>query len=164
MRTIPLSQGLEALVDDEDFETLTKFKWHAEVRSNTSYAVHTYRVLGKVNKIYMHHKITGYRYVDHKNHNGLDNRRENLLKSNSFANMARSRGRRSSSSTYKGVSWDNRQRAWMVNIKRRGVVQFKKQFRDELYAALVYDREILRIDGPLAVTNFYYVVPTEDDP
>ena len=39
MERIPLTQGLFALVDDEDYEALSKYKWHIMRTSYTVYAV-----------------------------------------------------------------------------------------------------------------------------
>ena len=157
MRTISLTQGFEAIVDDEDYETLNQFKWHAEVRAHTSYAVHTYRVQGVVKKIYMHRLITGYDYVDHANHNGLDNRRVNLRDSSAATNATNMRGNPRSRSGFKGVSWENNSGRWVVCIVRNGRRVYRKRFNDPLVAALTYDAEVLKIDGPLALTNFYYL-------
>ena len=38
MKTIELTQGYVALVDDEDFERVNAFKWYAQVNHKTVYA------------------------------------------------------------------------------------------------------------------------------
>ncbi len=47
MRQIQLTQGKAALVDDEDFECLCRFKWHAIRGGNTFYAVRNIQIDGK---------------------------------------------------------------------------------------------------------------------
>lgn len=77
MKTIELSRGLKAIVDDDDFEALSKFKWCAYVGKWQPYAVR--RKDGRV--VRMHREIMNPpkgMYVDHINGNGLDNRRKNL--------------------------------------------------------------------------------------
>ena len=82
MKTYTMTCGAEVLLDDEDYERLPKTGWYLSKKekhnSNTDYAVHdTY---GK-----MHRWVMGFipgehldMVVDHINHNGLDNRKENL--------------------------------------------------------------------------------------
>jgi len=38
MRTIPLTRGMIALVDDKDFESLSQYSWYAHRGSKTFYA------------------------------------------------------------------------------------------------------------------------------
>lgn len=82
MKKFIMTCGKEVLLDDEDYEKLPKTGWslvsHKIHNSNTDYAEHD--VYGK-----MHRYILGYLpgeasniTIDHINHNGLDNRRENL--------------------------------------------------------------------------------------
>lgn len=85
MKTLPLSQGMTAIVDDEDFEELNKYKWsfHREKNGNIGgYAFRNKTVSpNKRITIKMHrellHTPPGME-VDHKNGDGLDNRKENL--------------------------------------------------------------------------------------
>ncbi len=54
MKKIPLSQGKFALIDDEDFELASKYKWHYRKSGRTNgkngYAEHTIGVKGTYNK------------------------------------------------------------------------------------------------------------------
>lgn len=102
MKQIRLSQGLFALVSDEDFEHLSKYKWSAsnESRKTKWYAVRFEIVCGKKVKIRMHRSVVQYaghsipegHVVDHINHNSLDNRRSNLEVITQTENMRRSTG------------------------------------------------------------------------
>lgn len=86
-RKIKLTQGKYALVDAEDFEMLSQWKWFINTsnKSKTEYAVMNGRYIkGKrLPKIQMHNMILG-ESADHKNGNGLDNRRKNLRAANKF--------------------------------------------------------------------------------
>src|SRR5579872_5430592 len=66
-----------ALVDDEDFERINKYKWSF----SGQYAGRSKKINGKWRIIYMQKFIIntpkGY-VIDHINHNKLDNRKENL--------------------------------------------------------------------------------------
>jgi hypothetical protein len=81
MKEIQLTQGKVAIVDDEDFEYLNQWKWHAIKSINTYYAVRCSWINGKDHTRIMHRIIMNNpinKSIDHINHNGLDNRKENL--------------------------------------------------------------------------------------
>ena len=80
MKQIPLTQGKFAIVDDEDYAKISKYKWCAVYHHKNWRAIHYGK---KANIIKMHHLImpiskdSGLQ-IDHQNGNGLDNRRCNL--------------------------------------------------------------------------------------
>lgn len=83
MREIPLSRGLVALVDDEDYDRVMAVdsKWYAKRHRHTDYARRNVWKNGKRTTIPMHQFVIGAEgglVVDHINGNGLDNRRSNL--------------------------------------------------------------------------------------
>jgi hypothetical protein len=86
MKEIKLTKGQVALVDDEDFEYLNQWKWCALKNKHTFYVtrgINHKLENGKIYKeyIYMHRLILNTPKglcTDHINHNGLDNRKENL--------------------------------------------------------------------------------------
>ncbi len=86
MRTIPLTHGHVALVDDADYAWLSRWSWRASpVDYRQPYAVRWMRVDGKKVTIYIHREILGLgpvaddpRLGDHINRERLDNRRRNL--------------------------------------------------------------------------------------
>ena len=80
MKTITLTQGKVALVDDEDFEELCKHKWCANRRAGMYYVLRRVTLpTGKQISILMHRQILGLTdpkiFTDHINHDPLDNRR-----------------------------------------------------------------------------------------
>jgi hypothetical protein len=82
MKTIPLSQGKVALVDDFDYQYLSKWKWCARKGRYTWYA-YAYTGGGKRARagVAMHRLIlwakTGQQ-IDHIDRDGLNNQRSNL--------------------------------------------------------------------------------------
>jgi len=81
MRYISLTQGKTAIVDDVDYELVSRYKWCANKGSRTWYAVRGVRSGGRLRRVYMHRFISQApvdSVVDHVNHDTLDNRRENL--------------------------------------------------------------------------------------
>jgi hypothetical protein len=116
MKEIQLTQGQIALIDDEDFELVNKFKWCAEKRRNTFYAS-TCLVDGRV--FHMHSlillKTTGHE-VDHDNRNGLDNRRLNLKLVTRSQNNLNSGLRRDNTTKIKGVYYNKSNKNWYARI------------------------------------------------
>lgn len=85
MKEILLSRGLTAFVDDDDYDRLNKYKWHAHNHKIRFYAARSEikSVGGKRDRkiIYMHREVVHPPrdgIIDHINGNGLDNRKSNL--------------------------------------------------------------------------------------
>jgi len=77
MRIIQLTLGYTTQIDDEDYARVTKYSWHAHFASNKVYA----RARINYKLTYLHRYILNAppdMQVDHKNHDTLDNRRDNL--------------------------------------------------------------------------------------
>lgn len=162
-RTIPLTKGYVAIVDDADYEGLSGYKWHAHFTYNNVYAtrsVHARLGLRKYQckRFLMHREILGLVVgdgiqVDHKNRNGLDNRRENLRACTPKQNHGNQMSR-SGVSAYKGVSFDKRRQKWRAQIFFDGRQKFLGYHRNEVEAALAYDYAAREHWGLFARTNF----------
>lgn len=149
MKEIPLTQGRIALVDDEDFEMLSQYKWHCQICRRSEYAARGI----KGGKIYMHRVLfPQYKSIDHIDGNGLNNQKANLREVNHNQNM---HNRRSfvGSSAFKGVYWNKSEKKWKVSIhfdgKRRGLGSYS----DEIEAAKAYDAAAELFFGPYAKKN-----------
>ena len=113
MKTIPLSQGLETLVDDTDYEWLSQFKWYAQKNGRTFYAR---RRAGKI-KIDMHRYILyppENKEVDHIDGNGLNNQKENLRVVTRRENLQNRHHKKTS--VFVGVSWCKEMKKWHAQI------------------------------------------------
>jgi hypothetical protein len=78
---VPLAGGLEAIVDEDDLEMLSGFKWKPLRLSHDTYAVSSFVTNGRHHTIYMHRMVMlpdPALDVDHVNMDGLDNRKDNL--------------------------------------------------------------------------------------
>jgi hypothetical protein len=121
MRKIKLNTGKYAMVDDGDYSALSKYKWQEKPDKTTSYAKGSvYLGGGRYNKIErtigMHRFIMGLsfgdkREVHHKNHNGLDNRRCNLIV------VSRSQNGHNLKKRAKGYSWHKRKKKYISCIR-----------------------------------------------
>lgn len=98
------------MVDDEDFEWLSQFKWHAHFSPDTGkfYAQRTVRLAGnKFKVVKMHQVVLGVPHgtlVDHRNLDSLDNQRHNLRACTYAENTANSGPQRNNKSGVSGVS------------------------------------------------------------
>ena len=157
-RKIQLSKGKYATVDNDDFDWLSRYKWHTLKCVCTFYAQKTIYKNGKTKTILMHREImtapTGL-VVDHINHNGLDNRRRNLRIVTVAQNNWNSRRNISTdSSNYKGVSWSRNKCKWQAGISIDNKQKHLGYFEDEKEAAAAYDKAAEEHRGEFAVLNF----------
>lgn len=156
MKKIPLTQGKFAIIDDEDFELVSQYKWRVCCRKNQKYAA------TEINnhKVYMHRLIlgiNGVQEIDHINGNGLNNCRKNLRHcSRSQNNMNRHKSW--GTSEYKGVSWYKQRKKWRAIIKYNKKYKHLGYFDSEIEAAKVYDNAALEHFGKFAQLNFPKVV------
>lgn len=156
MKEIVLTREKTALVDDEDFEELNKYKWCTYSGPWGCYAVRALpRSGGKHRIVRMHRSILDAPdgiQVDHINHNTLDNRRENLRL---CTNLENSRNRISirGSSRYKGVGWHKQRSKWRAYIKVNGKDISLGLFTKEVDAAVVYNNAAIEHFGEFANLN-----------
>ena len=158
-REIPLTQGKVAIVDDRDFDELSRFKWQTtRDRSGTFYAVRTTtRVGDKPRTVRMHRQILGAvagEDVDHANHDTLDNQRHNIrtcTPSQNHGNRRKPRG--ACSSRFKGVYWHKASKKWSARIKHQAKQHSLGYFDDERDAARAYNVAALEHFGEFALLN-----------
>jgi hypothetical protein len=149
LRLIPLTQGYEAIVDDADYERASAHRWFASVQRNRKdgtiwnvYAVRTVVIDAKNTREHLHRFLLGVTdlsvLVDHINHDGLDNRRENIRCATYSQNNANSRKRAGTSSRFKGVHWSSRERKWLAEIRVNKKQKYLGLFSSEEAAAQAY--------------------------
>lgn len=162
MKTIPLSQGKSAMVDEADYEYLIRWPWHAlEVKRkrlpSVWYAARSSTWKGS--PVYMHREIARRMglpqpfKVDHWDANGLNNQRGNLRPCSMTQNNGNRRKESGRSSRFKGVSWFARTRKWVVQIKAHGRRYCLGYFHKEEQAAMAYDRAAKQHFGEFARLN-----------
>lgn len=157
MKTVPLSNGLAALVDDEDYEhVVAAGPWHAtKPRGGRVYAQRSVRRPdGRRTTQKLHMYLTGWPETDHWDRNGLNNRRTNLRLATRGQNNANTRLRSDSTSGFKGVAWHKRSRYWYARIRVGGQTRFLGCFPTPEDAARAYDQAALEAYGSFARLNF----------
>lgn len=157
MKLIPLTQGKFAMVDDELFEELNKFKWCALKKGRNFYAVRNMPGARGTN-IYMHRAITDAlpgQEPDHVDGNGLNNLLTNLSLGDHLANTHSFLKRRVGvSSEYRGVYWDKRRQKWHASLQHAGQRHFIGYFSDEKDAAKAFDMKARELGWPEQGLNF----------
>lgn len=153
-KSIPLTQGKFALVDDEDYEKINKYKW---CYLGNGYACRTLWPSRKM--VLMHREIANTpdgMFTDHINGDGLDNRRSNLRICTQAENTRNQRLSALSTSGYKGVHRWKRgvTKKWSAHIQIN-----KKQMTIGYYAtaeeaAHAYDEAAIKHHGEFAKLNF----------
>jgi hypothetical protein len=150
MKTILLTQGKQALVDDDDFEKVNKYNWCLSKYNHASYAL---RHDGK-KRMLMHRLIMDCpegKDIDHINGNGLDNRKCNLRICSRSENMMNSGLYETNTSGFRGVHWDKQQMKWRARIHKDGKKINLGRFDSKEEAARVRDAKVKELFGDFAV-------------
>lgn len=136
---VPLTQGYVAFIDKADLPMVQKHRWYTmRYKTGLYAATNAPMVNGKRGRtILMHSLIIGSLGVDHKDRNGLNNRRENLRPATSSQN-AMNYKHRNTTSKYRGVVWDWHRQKWAVYVRIRGKNKNLGRFATEEEAATTY--------------------------
>lgn len=155
MRELKISgTTLVALVDDEDYERLSKYTW---------------RLTGNGNIVSRQDKTRGYNRIipmsqtvcnnykkmfDHKDRNSLNNCKDNL-RSCSYAQNGMNSGKRKTptSSIFKGVTWHKGAAKWQAQIKYNFHQTYLGRFKSEVDAAITYNIAAFKHFGDFACFN-----------
>lgn len=161
MRFLPLSRGHKAIVDDEDFERLSNYKWSLQkphFKSGIAYAhrTSTSKNGAKRKTILLHREVLGKipsgKVVDHIDFDTLNCQKSNLrLVSRQESNVHR-RMQKNNTSGYIGVYFDNEARKWRAQVKYKGKYATLR-FKDKEDAAIAYNAMAQFLNGPLAILN-----------
>ena len=152
MKYIPLSQGKQAIVDDDLYESLSGYRWFV----NNGYA-RCWDGSGRGRKIILMHRVIlntpeGL-CTDHINGDRLDNRRENLRVCTKAEN-SRNRGvEKTNTSGFKGVNWHKRDRVWQARLNYLGKFIWLGSYKTKEEAALAYNRGAIELHGEFACLN-----------
>lgn len=160
MKTIPLTRGLVARVDDEDYDQLVAMgKWCAAVSGRNFYAVRAARRAdGGRTTVSMHSFLTGWALTDHADGDGLNNQRANLRPADKSKNACNSRRRSDNTSGYRGVTYRKDTGRWMAQIWVDGQRIGLGCFASREAAASAYDSAARLYHEEFATLNAVEVV------
>lgn len=147
--------GTEIYVDEDDMELALSVVWHLTTPTPTGVV---YARTGAFSgSIFLHNLIlppkTGLT-TDHKDQNGLNNRRSNLRYATKSQQSTNRRRKWTSSSAYRGVSWNERSKKWQVILQVEGSLRRFGMYAGEIEAARVADKVARELYGEFAKLNF----------
>jgi hypothetical protein len=147
MAFLQTTNGREILIDDEDFDVLSNYRWYFETGEKWRYP----RTAKNGRWVTVHRMILGITdkevKIDHINHNPLDNRRINLRICTDSQNQGNRLPNSKTVSKYKGVYPLNGK--WAAKVKRKHLGTFETQEE----AALVYNEAAKVQFGDFAYLN-----------
>lgn len=164
-RLIPLTRGKTAIVDVEDFAWLSQWNWCAYLNTKTKsfYASRSVHGGRQTTTLAMHREILKLKRgdgqkTDHKNHDTLDNRKQNLRKCATLQNgFNRKKHGKSAGGNLKGVTFDKSRKSkdqWRAQLQIRGKHIHLGWFPSKEDAARAYDEGAKKYFGEFAHLNF----------
>ena len=136
--------------DAEDAEKVAQYKWHivTDKRRDILYL----RSTKQTGSISFHRLVMGFptEEVDHKDHNGLNNKKDNLRKAEHQQNCCNRRKRKGNlTSQHKGVCFRKKTGRWLTQLNGRHI----GSFATEIEAATAYNVAALAEHGEFALLN-----------
>lgn len=140
--------GLFAEIDNADFDLISGCKWYVFKDQNCIYAKNR-------NNVRMHRLLMAAKEneeIDHKDGNGLNNKRNNLRRATRSQNMANKRVFKKTGSKYLGVFKDMNGKGWIAASRKDGKLT-RKCVPTEREAAIEYNKMALKNHGEFANIN-----------
>lgn len=137
-----------AIIDQDDYKKVKNYKWYLNKQGMVFN-----KTLNSLSRFIMNATNRNLD-VDHKNHNRLDNRKENLRICTRSQNSANTRIRSNNTSGYKGVSWNTTAKKWVANIWSHNKCIYLGYFKEKEEAAMIYDKAAIKYHGEFACLNF----------
>lgn len=155
--SLVLPSGHVALIDETDLPLINQFKWHARRGRRTVYVqTHGSPANGR-RRSYLHRLLLSAPpglLVDHRNLNGLDNRRDNLRLCTPVENNANQQAQINNRSGYRGVHQQTSTTSpWRARIQINGKTRHLGCFADAWDAAQAYNTAATEVYGEFALLN-----------
>lgn len=156
IKYLRLTNGQQALIDEEDFERVKDFTWGRGYGGRKSSYVGT-NLKGLPHRcVLLHRFIMGTPkglVTDHINGDVLDNRRSNLRICTAAQNSYNSHKTVPTTSSYKGVCWYKRDNCWRAYVGSNRRQIHLGYFESEKAAAQAYNVKAVEVFGEYACLN-----------
>lgn len=154
---VPLTRGYTAIIDASDVHLVDGRLWSALVskRRKAVYAVRVEQRNGRQKMILMHRLISDAPdgvLADHRDGDGLNNRRANIRHCSQAENNLNTGLRRDNQAGFKGVALDKRNRRWKAEIRFGGHRKFLGYFDTAESAHAAYCEAAVALHGDFART------------
>ena len=157
-RVIRLFSGEYVRVDEEDYERLSQYSWYLFKSEKWKYAIRTECKNGTQKTIYMHREIMGVTdpkvYVDHRDHDGLNNLKSNLRVSDNRFNQYNVGKKSNSKQKYKNIRQLSKNR-WQVRFRTPKGERVERVAYSEEDAVKLYNELALKYHGEFAYLQEY---------
>ncbi len=162
MTKISLGQDKYAMIDDEDYPYISRFKWFLNTKKdnfgvNYYYASRRIGTQGKRTEVYMYQfliALPAFDCIIFKNKNTLDYRKKNLVAGTFSLRLIRAAKRKNLHSQYKGVTYRPYRKLYEARVAKNGKQYYCGSFNNEESAAKAYDKKAKELYGELAYQNF----------
>jgi hypothetical protein len=155
MKQIKLNNSADfVLVDDEDFERVSQYKW--SIRGDHKGAVGRYTFTHKTKHHTLAQEVMQQPRVmfDHIDRNPLNNQKSNLRVASYAANAYNSTKTLGKfTSQYKGVYWDKIKGKWRARITVQQKLKSLGEFASEVNAGIAYNCAAFKHAGEFASFN-----------
>lgn len=148
-----------AKVDDCDFDSINKWKWHAKIAyGGIFYAARSIHHNGKVSIIRMHRLILKTsRKIDHRDGDALNNQRNNLRPATDLQNARNRKLSKNNKTGYIGVVWRKKEEKFWSRISVNHKMVSFGYFDDPVVAAIARDLAAKKYYGAFAKLNFEWL-------
>lgn len=154
MKLIPLTKGYFAQVDDEDYDRVSQFVWHAKKDKKKVYAARNTSREGRRVTERLHQFIlqTGPEIeIHHKNGDGLDDQKQNLQRvTEALHSQLEYRRKDSNTSGFRGVYFHKKNNRWCAGIKN----EYVGSYDTPVEAAKARDLVARSLEWPEESMNF----------
>lgn len=160
MRVLENNKNLNVLVDDEDYQLFSKFKWTIIYKREIPYVIRGQWIseTKSTKIIYLHRLLVNAKnndIVDHINGNTLDNTRANLRICSSVDNSRNQKLNKKNKTGYKGVFYNKRLKSkpYSVHIGFNNKTIFCGYYSTKEEAASAYNDVAIKFFGEFARLN-----------
>jgi hypothetical protein len=147
---VPLTKELYALIDRDDVDAVSNYRWTAQFSKNTrSFYARTFAKIKGNTSTRLHRYLldSPESFVDHRNRNTLDCRRSNLRHA-SWSQSVWNRGvQRNSRSQIKGAQWSKRDGRYYSYIAANGIRRWLGSFATAEEAGNAYAKAATELHG-----------------